>query len=86
MPTNQLAYYTLAADLAPGMHQLAVSFDNDAYAPPEDRNLFLTQILWGRDDDTNPATLLTRPGAVAQVRRSLRDRDRRAATAREIPQ
>ncbi len=70
VPTNQLAYYTLSADLTPGTHQLAVSFDNDAYAPPEDRNLFLDQILWGRDSDNNPATLLTRPGAVAQDRRS----------------
>jgi hypothetical protein len=69
VPTNQLAYYTLSADLTPGTHQLAVSFDNDAYAPPEDRNLFLAQILWGRDADNNPATLLTRPGAVAQDRR-----------------
>jgi len=69
VPTNQLAYYTLSADLTPGTHQLAVSFDNDAYAPPEDRNLFLAQILWGRDADNNPATLLTRPGVVAQDRR-----------------
>ena len=67
--TNQLAYYTLNADLTPGTHQLAISFDNDAYAPPEDRNLFLAQILWGRDADNDPATLLTRPGAVAQDRR-----------------
>ena len=67
--TNQAAFYTLSADLTPGTHQLAISFDNDAYAPPEDRNLFLDQIRWGRDSDTNPATLLTRPGAVAQVRR-----------------
>ena len=68
VPTNQLAYYTLTADLTPGTHQLALSFDNDAYAPPEDRNLFLAQILWGRDADNDPATLLTRPGAVAQDR------------------
>jgi hypothetical protein len=69
VPTNQPAYYTLSAELTPGTHQLAVSFDNDDWAPPEDRNLFLDQILWGSDADTNPATLLTRPGAVAQDRR-----------------
>ena len=69
VPTNQLAYYTLGADLTPGTHQLAVSFDNDAYAPPEDRNLFLDQILWGRDSDSDPSTLLAHPGAVAQDRR-----------------
>ena len=69
VPTNQLAFYSLSADLTAGTHQLAISFDNDAYAPPEDRNLFLAQILWGRDDDNSPASLLTQPGAVAQVRR-----------------
>jgi len=69
VPTNQLAFYCLSAYLTPGTHQLAVSFDNDAYAPPEDRNLFLAQILWGRDDDNSPVALLTQPGAVAQVRR-----------------
>ena len=69
VPTNQLAFYALSANLTAGTHQLAVSFDNDAYAPPEDRNLFLAQILWGRDDDNSPASLLTQPGAVAQVRR-----------------
>jgi hypothetical protein len=69
VPTNTLAYYTLSADLTVGTHQLAIYFDNDAYAPPEDRNLFLDEIRWGRDADNSPTTLLTRPGAVAQVRR-----------------
>jgi hypothetical protein len=68
VPTNQTAAYTLMADLTPGTHQLAISYDNDAYAPPEDRNLFLDQIQWGRDADNSPSSLLTRPGAVAQVR------------------
>ncbi len=69
VPTNQLAWYTLSADLSPGTHQLAISFDNDAWNPPnEDRNLFLDQIQWGRESDTTAATLLTGPGAVAQVR------------------
>jgi len=69
VPTNQLAWYTLSADLPAGTHQLAISFDNDAWNPPtEDRNLFLDEIRWGRDADNNPATLLTGPGAVAQVR------------------
>jgi hypothetical protein len=69
VPTSQVAAYTLMADLTAGTHQLAISFDNDAYAPPEDRNLFLDQIQWGRDADNSPTSLLTRPGAVAQVRR-----------------
>ena len=69
VPTNQTAAYTLMADLTVGTHQLAISFDNDFYAPPEDRNLFLDQIQWGRDADNSASRLLTRPGAVAQVRR-----------------
>lgn len=69
VPTNQLAYYTLSADLTLGTHQLAVSYDNDLYAPPEDRNLFLGQILWGHDSDNDPSALLTHPGTVAQDRR-----------------
>jgi hypothetical protein len=67
--TNQLAYYALSAEVTPGMHQLAISFDNDAYAPPEDRNLFLDEIRWGRGSDNDPAVLLTRPGSVAELRR-----------------
>lgn len=70
VPTNQLTWFTLAADLTPGTHQLAVSFDNDGWNPPsEDRNLFLDKIRWGRDSDSGPARLLTRPGALAQVSR-----------------
>jgi hypothetical protein len=69
VPTNQLAFYTLSADLTTGAHQLAISFDNDAYAPPEDRNLFLDEIRWGRESDASLTRLLTRPGAVAQVSR-----------------
>lgn len=69
VPTNQLAYYALSAEVTPGPHQLGISFDNDAYAPPEDRNLFLDEIRWGRSSDNDPALLLTRPGSVAQLRR-----------------
>jgi hypothetical protein len=69
VPTNQLAFYSLSVNLTAGTHQLAISYDNDAYAPPEDRNLFLAQVQWGREDDNSPASLLTQPGAVAQVRR-----------------
>jgi len=69
VPTGQLAAYTLSADLTAGLHQLAIAFENDAYAPPEDRNLFLDEIRWGRDPGTSPTQLLARPGVVAQVRR-----------------
>ncbi|OGV40949.1 MAG: hypothetical protein A2X46_12900 [Lentisphaerae bacterium GWF2_57_35] len=64
----QWAYYTLMADLTTGTHALAISFDNDVYAPPDDRNLYLDEIRWGYDSDPT-TTLLTQPGVVAQVRR-----------------
>ena len=65
--STQLEFYTLAADLSAGVHELALSFDNDAYAPPQDRNLFLDELRWGRDTDSTTCTL-TKPGVVAQVR------------------
>jgi hypothetical protein len=60
--------FSMAADLTAGTHRLALSFDNDAYDPPADRNLFVDEIRYGLDSDTH-TTLLTRPGAIAQVRR-----------------
>ena len=66
--STQIAFYTVSADLTPGVHQLALSFDNDFYAAPEDRNLFLDEIRWGFDSDTT-TTPLASPGVVAQVRR-----------------
>jgi hypothetical protein len=69
VPTNQAAWYTLSANLKPGTHQLAIDYENDTWAPPEDRNLFVDRIRWGLDNDSSPTTLLTAPGAVAQVRR-----------------
>ena len=67
--TSNYTYYTLSADLTNGTHSLAVYFDNDGYAPPEDRNLYLDEIRWGRDTDSSPTALLSRPGAVAMERR-----------------
>ncbi|MEI7808461.1 MAG: carbohydrate-binding domain-containing protein, partial [Verrucomicrobiota bacterium] len=69
--TSNFAYYTLSSDLTNGIHSLAVYFDNDAYAVPEDRNLYLDEIRWGRDTDNSPTALLSRPGAVAMERRGL---------------
>jgi hypothetical protein len=62
-------FYTMSVDLATGTHELAISFDNDAYQPPADRNLFLAEVQYGLDTDTGGVTLLTKPGAIAQVRR-----------------
>jgi hypothetical protein len=60
--------YVLSTDLTAGTHELAISFDNDAYQPPEDRNLFVGEIQYGLDTDTSGVTLLTKPGVIAQVR------------------
>ncbi len=67
--TNQSAWFSMNAYVPAGLHELSILFDNDAYAPPEDRNLFVDQIRWGRDLDTSPLKVLTSPGAVAQVNR-----------------
>jgi hypothetical protein len=67
--TNNLAWFTLATDLTPGSHELSLHFDNDAYNPPEDRNLFLDEVRWGQEPEDNPVKLLTGPGVVAQVQR-----------------
>jgi hypothetical protein len=56
---------TLAADLAPGDHVLEVSFVNDAYDPPEDRNLFIDRIRFGLDPDPDRLGLLAQPPALA---------------------
>jgi hypothetical protein len=37
--------YALEAVLGEGAHTLSVSFVNDAYAPPEDRNLFVDKVV-----------------------------------------
>jgi hypothetical protein len=36
--------YIIEATVTPGIHQLSLSFVNDEYAPPEDRNLFVDKI------------------------------------------
>jgi hypothetical protein len=36
--------YLIEATVTPGVHQFSLSFVNDAYAPPEDRNLFVDKI------------------------------------------
>ncbi|MHA1228470.1 MAG: carbohydrate-binding domain-containing protein [Candidatus Hodarchaeales archaeon] len=36
--------YSFSAILEPGEHQLKISFVNDAYKPPQDRNLFIKKI------------------------------------------
>ncbi|MFO1476471.1 MAG: carbohydrate-binding domain-containing protein [Verrucomicrobiota bacterium] len=68
VPSPQLAWYSLSADLTAGTHELELSYDNDAYAPPEDRNLYLEQVQWGQDTGSGPAILLSRPGCLAQLK------------------
>jgi hypothetical protein len=42
--SESVGYYEIAADLTAGGHVLTVSFVNDAWEPPEDRNLFVDRI------------------------------------------
>ena len=69
VPTNQLAYYTLAADLTPGTHQLAVSFDNDAYAPARRSQFVPRANPLGSRFRQQSGHLAHASGAVAQDRR-----------------
>jgi len=45
LTTEALSYYFIEAELSAGRHEIALSFINDAYAPPEDRNLFVDRII-----------------------------------------
>ena len=66
--SSNFQLFTLSATLTTGTHEVALVFDNDAYAPPEDRNLNLDQVRYGLDPSTNPANFLTKPGAVVEKR------------------
>lgn len=44
LTTEALSYYLIEAEVSAGPHELSLSFINDAYAPPEDRNLFVDRI------------------------------------------
>jgi len=59
--------FALSASLAAGTHELALAFDNDAYAPPEDRNLYLDEVRYGPDTSPNGVHALTRPGVLAET-------------------
>lgn len=63
--------FALAASLAAGTHELALAFDNDAYNPPEDRNLYLDKVDYGPDTSPDGVRTLTRPGVLAETRLGL---------------
>ena len=44
LTAEALGYYFIEAEVSAGRHEIALSFTNDAYAPPEDRNLFVDRI------------------------------------------
>jgi hypothetical protein len=59
--------FTLSASLTAGTHELALVFDNDAYNPPEDRNLYLDRVDYGLDTSVTGVRTLTRPGVLAEA-------------------
>jgi len=63
--------FSVSAVLSAGAHELALAFDNDAYAPPEDRNLFLDQVRYGLDPAPDVPKFLTKPGVVVETRQGL---------------
>jgi len=59
---------TALVDLPAGDHQLGVSFDNDFYAPPEDRNLWLDWVSWAPVEmGATRLRLHTMPGVLASI-------------------
>ena len=61
--------YTLTAELTAGEHELALAFTNDAWAPPEDRNLYMAEVRYGPDPSPESGLFLTKPGAIVRVNR-----------------
>lgn len=61
--------YSLSAELSTGQHELALAFTNDAWDPPDDRNLYMDQVRYGLDKSPHDEAFLTRPGALVQVNR-----------------
>ncbi|MBN1670317.1 MAG: hypothetical protein JXR37_04760 [Kiritimatiellae bacterium] len=61
--------FSFAEELAAGAHEVALEFDNDAWDPPDDRNLYLDQLRYGPDPSPGDGRLLTGPGALVQVNR-----------------
>jgi hypothetical protein len=63
--SEQWMTYTFSETLSAGSHQIQISFINDAYNPPEDRNLFVSKVeLSGPTETTQiypiiPATTTT---------------------------
>ncbi len=62
---GEFAIYTAFGHLEAGEHIVTVRFTNDAYNPPEDRNLFVRSIIIARDEPIPGVTYLTSPPAVA---------------------
>lgn len=50
-----------------GVHRIAIRFENDAYDPPEDRNLILESYQVVAAGDTPPDEALTLPAALVEI-------------------
>ncbi len=61
--------FSLAAEIPAGDHELALAFTNDAWDPPDDRNLYMDQVRYGFDPSPETELFITRPGAIVQVNR-----------------
>ncbi len=61
--------YTMFGPLTKGAHELTVRFTNDAYNPPNDRNLAVKSVLVAEDTPMPGVKLLTSPAALAVIER-----------------
>jgi hypothetical protein len=65
--SSNWSLFALSGNLTAGTHELAFVFDNDAYAPPEDRNLYLDLVRYGPEASAGSVRALTRPGVLVEV-------------------
>lgn len=61
--------HSLGANLSAGQHEMALAFTNDAWDPPDDRNLYMDHVRYGLDPSPQDEVFLTRPGAIVQANR-----------------
>lgn len=59
--------YTLPFKAKKGKHILSIAFINDAYSPPEDRNLWVQSFLLAKATDRENLELVTSPPALVSI-------------------
>lgn len=64
---RESGYYGIKFRAEAGAHQITILYNNDAYAPPEDRNLYVDRYIISPGQDTTGNQVLTTPPALVSV-------------------